>query len=152
MEENNTKDEKQGLSKRQRLGQILAIAGLVLGIFTLLVAFVPFVGVFAAIPGIFAFGASLTAVLMARRGSAPPAVSTVALALAVLGLLIAIVWGMIFFQATKKRPEPSGPAAREDGMEMVYHYTSLENTLFSQPAYCKDSPGIALPWQGNAIS
>lgn len=127
MEENTKNEEKTGVSKRKRLGQIFAIAGLALGIFTLLVAFVPFIGVFAAGPGILGFGASLTAVLMARRGKAPPGLSTVALALAVLGLLIAFVWGMIFYQATKKRDYEPRQKDTGRGMEMVDGHDYLQN-------------------------
>jgi predicted PurR-regulated permease PerM len=100
-------------------GRTFAILGLAFGLLALLLSFVPVIGIIAAAPGVIAFIASFIAVLLARRGNAPLGLSTVALAISTLGLLIALIWGLIFYQATKKRelPEQQEPEAKE----MVQH-------------------------------
>jgi len=108
-------------------GRTLAILGLAFGLLALLLSFVPVIGIIAAAPGVIAFIASIVAVILASKGNGPKGLSSVALAISALGLLIALIWGLLLYQATKKRdlPEQKSP----EGTEMV----QIRNGLLQQP-------------------
>lgn len=105
-------------------GRVFAIVGLSVGLITLMISFVPFIGVIAVVPGVFALSASITAVMLARRGKSPFTLSTIALAISFIGFIIAVLWAVIFYQATKKKDTPQQEKPRQS-IERVYTPPSI---------------------------
>jgi hypothetical protein len=82
-------------------GQGLGIAGFVLGIVALIVAFIPCVGVLALIPGIIAITLSGIAYSQARKGNGAKGLIIAALVISILGTAVAAIWPLAFASVAK---------------------------------------------------
>jgi predicted transcriptional regulator len=82
-------------------GQGLGIAGFVLGIVALIVAFIPCVGVLALIPGIIAITLSGIAYSQANKGNGAKGLIIAALVISILGTAVAAIWPLAFASVAK---------------------------------------------------
>ncbi|HEY4787827.1 MAG TPA: DUF4190 domain-containing protein, partial [Bacteroidales bacterium] len=85
--------------KKSNAGQGLGIAGLVLGIIALLIAFIPCVGLYALLPGGIAIVLSVVAFSQAKKANAAKGLIIAALVISIIGTAIAAVWGLVFATA-----------------------------------------------------
>ena len=77
-------------------GQVMGIIGIVLGVISLIVAFIPCVGVVAFIPGILALLFSVISIVQASRGNGSKGLGIVALVVSCLAILLAALWLSVF--------------------------------------------------------
>jgi hypothetical protein len=77
-------------------GQGLGIAGLILGVIALLIAFIPCIGVLAVVPGAIALILSVIGLTQANRGDGSKGLVVAALVLSALSVVVAIAWGIFF--------------------------------------------------------
>lgn len=77
-------------------GQGLGIAGLILGIIALIIAFIPCIGVLAVVPGGVALVLSIVGMTQANRGDGSKGLVVAALVISVLSVVVAIAWGVFF--------------------------------------------------------
>jgi uncharacterized membrane protein len=77
-------------------GQGLGIAGLILGILAILIAFIPCIGVLAVVPGGVALILSIIGMTQANRGDGSKGLVVAALVLSILSIVVAIAWGIFF--------------------------------------------------------
>lgn len=77
-------------------GQGLGIAGIVLGILALFVAFIPCVGLIALIPGITGIILSSIGLVQANRNNGARGLNLGALIVSIIGTLVAALWVILF--------------------------------------------------------
>jgi hypothetical protein len=77
-------------------GQGLGIAGLVIGIITVFISFIPCIGLLALLPGAVAVVLSGIALNQANRGNGAKGLIIAALVVSIFGTTIAAVWGLFF--------------------------------------------------------
>lgn len=77
-----------------KLIRSLGISGLVLGVITLLISFIPCLGAYAFIPGVVAICISTTGLVMARRQHIPKTILVAALIISLIGTATAIGWAL----------------------------------------------------------
>ena len=77
-------------------GHGLGVAGLVLGILCLFMAFIPCVGVFAIGPGIVAIILSIVGLIQANKNNGSKGINIAALIVSGLGTIIAFLWLFVF--------------------------------------------------------
>jgi len=82
---------------RSNAGQTLGIIGLILGILTLFIGFIPCIGFIAFIPGTIAIILSIIGLSQANKDNGARGLNIGALIVSVVGLLVASVW--LFFLA-----------------------------------------------------
>ncbi|HYX08368.1 MAG TPA: hypothetical protein VE912_16675 [Bacteroidales bacterium] len=83
-------------------GQGLGIAGLVLGIIALIIAFIPCVGLAALIPGAIAVVLSAIGLSQANKGNGAKGLIIAALVVSIVGTSVAAVWGIFFATVAKE--------------------------------------------------
>jgi hypothetical protein len=76
-------------------GQGLGIAGLVLGIIALIIAFIPCFGWVAIVPGAVALVLSIVGLSQATKVNAPKGVIIAALVISIIGTSVAAIWGVL---------------------------------------------------------
>lgn len=77
-------------------GQVMGIIGIVLGVISLIVAFIPCVGVVAFLPGTLAIIFSVISIVQASRGNGSKGLGIVSLVVSCLAILLAALWLSIF--------------------------------------------------------
>jgi len=89
-------EEQQPIrEQKSNAGQGLGIAGLVLGIISLIIAFIPCFGWVAIVPGAVAIVLSVVGLSQATKVNAPKGIIVAALVISIIGTCIAAVWGVI---------------------------------------------------------
>jgi phosphate/sulfate permease len=91
--------------KTSNAGQGLGIAALILGIFSLIVAFIPCFGLFALIPGIIGIILSAVALAQANKAGALKGLIIAALVVSILGTTVALVWTAILGKFINEKTE-----------------------------------------------
>lgn len=74
----------------------MGIIGIVMGIISLIVAFIPCVGVVAFLPGGLAIIFSIVSIVQASRGNGSKSLGIVSLVVSSLAILLAAAWLMLF--------------------------------------------------------
>jgi hypothetical protein len=92
---NNTKNNMEP-NRRTTEGQVTGIIGIVLGVISLIVAFIPCVGVVAFLPGGLAIIFSIISIVQATRGNGAKGLGIVSLVVSSLAILIAVAWLVLF--------------------------------------------------------
>ncbi|RXQ94935.1 DUF4190 domain-containing protein [Ancylomarina salipaludis] len=77
-------------------GQGFGVAGLILGILCLFMAFIPCIGVIAIGPGVIAIVLSIVGLVQANNNNGARGINIAALVVSALGTLIACVWLFVF--------------------------------------------------------
>ena len=77
-------------------GQVMGIIGIVMGVISLIVAFIPCVGVVAFLPGGLAIIFSIISIVQATRGNGAKVLGIVSLIVSSLAILLAAAWLMVF--------------------------------------------------------
>jgi hypothetical protein len=80
---------------KTRAGEGFGIAGLILGILALIVAFIPCIGLIALVPGIIAVILSIVALMQANQGNGAKGLIIAALVISILATCIAAIWGIV---------------------------------------------------------
>lgn len=80
---------------RTRAGEGFGIAGLILGILALIVAFIPCIGLIALVPGVIAIILSIVALMQANQGNGAKGLIIAALVISILATCIAAIWGIV---------------------------------------------------------
>lgn len=80
-----------------KLGQVMGITGLSLGVVAFLAAFIPCVGVLAVVPGGAAAACSVIAIVMAKKNEQSASLGIGAFIISLLAVVIAILW-VVFYQ------------------------------------------------------
>jgi hypothetical protein len=83
-------------NRRTTEGQVTGIIGIVLGVISLIVAFIPCVGVVAFLPGGLAIIFSIISIVQATRGNGSKGLGIVSLVVSSLAILLAVAWLMLF--------------------------------------------------------
>ncbi|MBL4560092.1 MAG: hypothetical protein JKX79_03815 [Labilibaculum sp.] len=78
--------------ERTNAGQTLGIIGLILGIITFMLGFIPCIGIIAIIPGILAIILSSVGLSQAKRDNGARGINITALVVSIIGVLIASLW------------------------------------------------------------
>jgi hypothetical protein len=73
-------------------GQVMGIIGIVLGILSLIVAFIPCVGIVAFFPGVLAIVFSIISIVQASNGNGKKGLGIAALVISIVSVVIAVVW------------------------------------------------------------
>lgn len=76
-------------------GQLAGVVGIVFGIISLIVAFIPCIGIIALFPGLLAIVFSITSIVQASRGNGSRGLGIAALLVSLLSILIAVIWLVI---------------------------------------------------------
>jgi hypothetical protein len=76
-------------------GQVMGIIGIVLGILSLIVAFIPCVGIVAFFPGALAVVFSIISIVQASNGNGKKGLGIAALVISIVSIVIAAVWLII---------------------------------------------------------
>lgn len=92
--------------KSSNAGQGMGVAALVLGILTVLVSFVPCVGVAAIFLGVIAIVLGIISYTTAKKGNAPTGMPIAGLILGVVGTIFASMWILFFVVAANANPLP----------------------------------------------
>jgi hypothetical protein len=122
---------------KSNAGQGLGIAGLVLGIISLTIAFIPCIGLLALIPGAIAVTFSAIAYNQAIKGNGARGLIVAALIISIIGTSVAAIWGLVFASIGHKAPwiknqienaieEETGKSIDEN---MAEFGTNMENVL-----------------------
>jgi len=82
-------------------GQGMGIAGLVLGVLALIVAFIPCVGVLALVPGAIAVILSFIALHQANQGNGAKGLIIAALVISIVATCVAAFWGIVIGGASR---------------------------------------------------
>ena len=82
-------------------GQGLGIAGFVLGILALILAFIPCIGILALIPGIIGITLSAIALSQANSGNGSKGLIIAALVISIIGTAVGAIWPLAFASAAK---------------------------------------------------
>jgi hypothetical protein len=77
-------------------GQVTGIIGIVLGVISLIVAFIPCIGVVAFFPGGLAIIFSVISILQATRGNGAKSLGIISLVISFLAILLAAAWLILF--------------------------------------------------------
>ncbi|MDE5424063.1 hypothetical protein L3073_17750 [Ancylomarina sp. DW003] len=77
-------------------GHGLGVAGLILGILSLFMAFIPCVGVIAIGPGVIAIVLSIVGLVQASKNNGAKGINIAALVISSLGTVVACVWLFVF--------------------------------------------------------
>ena len=77
-----------------KLIRSLGIAGLVLGVITLLISFIPCLGAYAFIPGVVTIGISTTGLVLARRQHMQKTILVAGLIIALIGTATSFGWAL----------------------------------------------------------
>ncbi len=113
-------------------GQTLGIIGLVLGILTFMIGFIPCVGIVAIIPGIFAIILSAIGLNQAKRDNGARGINIAALVVSIIGVLVASLW-LIFVVGIASLNQDEIEGFVEDAIEEVIdesvHNSDLQNAL-----------------------
>lgn len=91
-------------TKTSNAGQGLAIAGLVLGIISLVISFIPCLGMYAIFPGVVAIVLSAVGLAQANRENAAKGLAIAALVISILGTSIA-AWQYIMIRSASDQIE-----------------------------------------------
>jgi len=94
-------------NKTSTAGQGLGIAGLVLGIITLIISFIPCIGVWAILPGIVAIVLSAIGFAQANKANAAKELVIAALIISIIGTAIAS-WQIYIFKSAPSTIEKMG--------------------------------------------
>jgi len=86
--------------KTSTAGQVMGIIGIVLGIISLIVAFIPCVGVVAFIPAGLALIFSIISIVQASQGFGSKGLGIGALVISLVAILIAALWLVVFSNAS----------------------------------------------------
>ena len=108
-------------------GHGLGVAGLVLGILSLFMAFIPCVGVIAIGPGVIAIVLSILGLVQANKNNGAKGINIAALIISGLGTLIACVW-LFVFVGIASLDEDQIEGMVEDVIEEVVRGTKSCNT------------------------
>ena len=108
-------------------GNGLGVAGLVLGILSLFMAFIPCVGVIAIGPGVIAIVLSIVGLIQANKHNGAKGINIAALVISALGTLIACLW-LFAFVGIASLDENQIEDIVEDVIEEVVRGTSPCNT------------------------
>jgi len=108
-------------------GQGLGVAGLILGILCLFMAFIPCVGVIAIGPGIIAVVLSIVGLVQANKNNGAKGINIAALIISALGTLIACIW-LFVFVGIASLDEDQIENMVEDVIEEVVRGTNSCNT------------------------
>jgi len=108
-------------------GHGLGVAGLVLGILSLFMAFIPCVGVIAIGPGVIAIVLSIVGLVQANKDNGAKGINIAALVISGLGTLIACVW-LFVFVGIASLDDDQIEGMVEDVIEEVVRGTSSCNT------------------------
>ena len=76
-------------------GQGFGIAGLIIGLIALIIAFIPCVGLIALVPGIIAVVLSLIGLAQANQNNGAKGLIIAALVVSILATTIAAIWGIV---------------------------------------------------------
>lgn len=76
-------------------GQVMGIIGIVLGILSLVVAFIPCIGIVAIFPGMLAIVFSVISISQATRGNGKKGLGIVSLIISVASVVIALLWILV---------------------------------------------------------
>ena len=76
-------------------GQVMGVIGIVLGAVSMVVAFIPCIGVVALIPGVLAITFSIISITQANRGNGAKGLGIAALIVSILSVLLAVLWLMV---------------------------------------------------------
>jgi hypothetical protein len=82
-------------------GQGLGIAGFVLGILAVILAFIPCIGILALIPGIIGITLSGIALSQANKGNGYKGLIIAALVISILGTAVGTIWPLAFASAAR---------------------------------------------------
>jgi hypothetical protein len=82
--------------KKSTEGQVMGIIGIVLGVISLIVAFIPCVGVVAFLPGGLAIVFSIISILQASKGNGSKSLGIISLIISGIAVVIAAAWLMLF--------------------------------------------------------
>jgi len=82
--------------KKSTEGQVAGIIGIVMGIISLIVAFIPCVGIVAFVPGGIAIVFSIISIVQANRGNGAKTLGIVSLVISSIAIVIAAAWLMLF--------------------------------------------------------
>lgn len=99
-------------------GQTLGIIGLILGIITFMLGFIPCIGIIAIIPGIIAIVLSAIGLNQAKRDNGARSINIAALIVSIIGVLVASLW-LIFVVGIVNLNEDEIEGFVEDVMEEV---------------------------------
>jgi hypothetical protein len=76
-------------------GQGFGIAGMILGVLALVIAFIPCVGLIAIVPGAIAIILSIIGLIQANQGNGAKGLIIAALVISILATSIAAIWGIV---------------------------------------------------------
>ncbi|MFA5648856.1 MAG: hypothetical protein WC951_11180 [Bacteroidales bacterium] len=82
--------------KKSTEGQVAGIIGIVMGIISLIAAFIPCVGIVAFVPGGIAIVFSIISIVQANRGNGAKTLGIVSLVISSIAIVIAAAWLMLF--------------------------------------------------------
>lgn len=88
------------IERTSTAGQVMGIIGIVLGVISLIVAFIPCVGVVAFIPGTLAVIFSIISIVQATKGYGSKGLGIGALIVSLVAILLAALWLALFSGAT----------------------------------------------------
>ncbi len=74
----------------------MGIIGIVIGVISLIVAFIPCVGVVAFLPGVLAIIFSVISIVQASRGNGAKGLGIVSLVISIIAVLLAAAWLILF--------------------------------------------------------
>ncbi len=95
MEQEQQKPESQSTAVKTNAGQGFGIAGLVLGVLALILAFIPCIGVIALVPGAIAVILSIIGLVQANQNNGAKGLIIAALVISILATGIAAIWGIV---------------------------------------------------------
>ncbi len=84
-------------------GQGFGIAGMVLGILALIVAFIPCIGIIALVPGAIAILLSVIGLIQANQNNGSKGLIIAALVISILATSIAAIWGIVIGGVSRDR-------------------------------------------------
>ncbi len=82
-------------------GHGVGLAGLILGVIALILAFIPCIGVIALFPGVVALILSIVALMQANKGNGAKGLIIAALVISILATSLAVVWGVVIGGAAR---------------------------------------------------
>ena len=110
-------------------GQGLGIAALVIGILSLLIAFIPCLGVFAIVPGCIAIILSAFGLNSALKNNGSKDLNIAALIISILSTLIAILWLSLFTKVTDIYDNGIDSIANDFVEEVLQQDDDLKNEI-----------------------
>lgn len=119
--------------KSSNAGQGMGAAALVLGILTILVSFIPCVGVAAIFLGVLAIIFGIISYMTAKKGNASTGMPIAGLILGIVGTIFASMWILFFVVAANADPLPDeneiGTMLDSINEETVKLQDSLDNSI-----------------------